>query len=88
MDPNSSNSGLQTLASVLAGGLAGYVDAQNAQPVYVVQPGLQTQYGAAGYYQGAPVAAQPQVTSAATRYTPLLLIGGLVLVAALLLHRA
>lgn len=55
MDPTQSGSStFQTLASVLAGGLAGYVDAQNNQPVAVVAPSPQTQYGYAGTGQTTP----------------------------------
>ena len=46
----------QTLASVLAGGLAGYVDAQNSQPVTVQQPLPQTAYGYAGTGQSSVAA--------------------------------
>jgi hypothetical protein len=51
-----SSSGLQTLASVLAGGLAGYVDSQNSQPITVTSPTPQTAYGVAGTGQGTPAA--------------------------------
>lgn len=48
------NSTLQTLASVLSGGLQGYVDSQNQQPVYVVAPSPNTAYGTAGQGQSTP----------------------------------
>jgi hypothetical protein len=51
MDDSDSGSGFQTLASVLAGGLAGYVDSQNNQPIYVAQPQPQTAYGISGVGQ-------------------------------------
>jgi len=54
LDPSQQPSTFQTLASVLAGGLAGYVDAQNNQPVAVVAPTPQTAFGAAGYGQATP----------------------------------
>lgn len=60
MDPTDSSgdtSTWQTLASVLAGGLGGLVDAQNHQPVYVQTPAPQTAYGYAGVGQSTPVAA-------------------------------
>lgn len=60
MDDDSSQSTFQTLASVLAGGLAGYVDAQNQQPVYVTPTTPQTAYGIAG---------QPSGTAAAGSFT-------------------
>jgi hypothetical protein len=47
-DDSSGQSTLQTLASVFAGGLQGYVDSQNQQPVYVTAPSPQTAYGYAG----------------------------------------
>jgi hypothetical protein len=53
MDDNG-NSTLQTLASVLSGGLQGYVDSQNQQPVYVTAPNQQTAYGYAGQGQTTP----------------------------------
>ena len=56
MDDDSGNSTFQTLASVLAGGLQGYVDSQNQQPVYVVPTQPQTAYGAAGVGNGNAVA--------------------------------
>jgi hypothetical protein len=54
MGDDSSSSTFQTLASVLAGGLSGYVDSQNQQPVYVQQVQPQTQYGYAGQGQNTP----------------------------------
>lgn len=55
MDPTQNGpSTFQTIASVLAGGLGGYVDAQNQQPVYVQTPAVQTQYGYAGVGQATP----------------------------------
>lgn len=55
MDPTQTGSStFQTLASVLAGGLAGYVDAQNNQPVAVVAPSPSTAYGYAGAGQPTP----------------------------------
>ena len=48
MDSTDSGSTFQTLAGVLAGGLAGYVDSQNQQPFYATQPTPQTQYGVQG----------------------------------------
>lgn len=49
MDPTSDGSStFQTLAGVLAGGLAGYVDSQNQQPFYATQPAPQTQFGLQG----------------------------------------
>lgn len=51
------NSTLQTLASVLSGGLQGYVDSQNQQPVYVTAPTPQTAYGYAGQGQNTPAQA-------------------------------
>jgi hypothetical protein len=50
------NSTLQTLAAVLSGGLQGYVDSQNQQPVYVTAPSPQTAYGYAGQGQSTPAA--------------------------------
>jgi hypothetical protein len=74
MDPTQQQpSGWQTLASVLAGGLAGYVDAQNNQPVAVVAPTPQTAYGYAGYGQPTPSAI---TASASSPLLLLLLIGG------------
>jgi len=86
MDPTQSGSNWQTLASVLAGGLAGYVDAQNNQPVTAVQPLPQTAYG----YQGT---AQPTPTSGlgsmfAGGSAPLLLLGALALVAIFALKKS
>jgi hypothetical protein len=81
MDPTQDGSGSswQTLASVLAGGLSGYVDAQNQQPVYVAQPNPQTAYG----NQGAG-----QVTPSATAQAPgWLWIAGLAVVAFLVLRK-
>jgi hypothetical protein len=57
MDPTQSGNNWQTLASVLAGGLAGYVDAQNNQPVTAVQPLPQTAYGYQGTAQATPTSA-------------------------------
>lgn len=51
---SSDPSTFQTIASVLAGGLGGYVDAQNQQPVYVQTPAPQTAYGYAGQGQATP----------------------------------
>jgi hypothetical protein len=48
MGDSDTNSTLQTLASVFAGGLQGLVDSQNNQPVYVTAPSPQTAYGYAG----------------------------------------
>jgi hypothetical protein len=79
-DGTDSSSGLQTLASVLAGGLAGYVDAQNSQPVTVTAPSQQTAYGYAGYGQATPSAA---ASAAPSWLIPVVLIG----VVALLLFK-
>jgi hypothetical protein len=54
---DSTNSTFQTLASVFAGGLQGYVDSQNQQPVYVTAPSPQTAYGYAGQPSSATGAA-------------------------------
>jgi hypothetical protein len=50
---DSAGSVFQTLAGALAGGISGYYDAQQTQPVYVTQPQQQTQYGVAGVNQNA-----------------------------------
>jgi hypothetical protein len=74
MDPTQQGAGgWQTLASVLAGGLGGYVDAQNNQPVYVQTPAPQTAYGYAG---------QGQVTPTTSSLSPTVLLVGVILVAA------
>jgi hypothetical protein len=54
---DSTSSTLQTLASVFAGGLQGYVDSQNQQPVYVTAPSQQTAYGYAGQPSSSTAAA-------------------------------
>jgi hypothetical protein len=51
-DSTDSSSTFQTLASVLAGGLSGYVDAQHG--FYAQQPLPQTGYGYAGTAQPTP----------------------------------
>jgi len=77
MDPTQSGpSGWQTLASVLAGGLGGYVDAQNQQPVYVQTPAPQTQYGYAGVGQSTPT------TSSLGGLSPTVLLVGVIVIAA------
>lgn len=81
MDPNSdSGSVYQTLASVLAGGFQGYVDAQNQQPVYITAPAPQTAFG----YQG--VANNTGGVAGRFTLSPVMLLG-LGVVAFLLLKR-
>lgn len=77
MDPTQQNdpSTWQTLASVFAGGLGGYVDAQNHQPVYVATPAPQTQYGYAGIAQSTP-------TNSLGGLSPTVLLVGVIVVAA------
>jgi hypothetical protein len=75
MDDSSSNT-FQTLASVLAGGLAGYVDAQNSQPVAVVAPTPQTAFGFAGAGQATPSGLTGTLTGSPAM---LLLVGALVI---------
>lgn len=77
MDPTQqSPGGWQTLASVLAGGLGGYVDAQNNQPVYVQTPAPQTAFGYAGVGQTTPT------TSSLGGLSPTVLLVGVIVVAA------
>lgn len=57
MDDSSNASTFQSLAGALAGGLAGYLDAQNSQPITVTAPAPQTAYGYAGVNQGTPTSA-------------------------------
>jgi hypothetical protein len=79
MDPSSgSSSTFQTLAGVLAGGLAGYVDSQNQQPFYASQPAPQTQYGLQG--TGQTVGVQGSVAG----ISPTVLVIGVVVVVAIL----
>ena len=82
MDDSSSGSSWQTLASVLAGGLGGYVDSQNNQPVYVAQPTPNTAYGAAGYAQATPAASSGSATAPSW-----LLYAGVAVVAFMLLRK-
>lgn len=79
MDDSSSNTA-QTLASVLAGGLGGYIDSQNQQPVYVQQPAPQTAYGYAGTTQATP----SSVGIAGIPMSALLITGAIVLAVFLL----
>lgn len=82
MDPSQNQSTFQTLASVLAGGLAGYVDSQNQQPFYATQPTPQTQYGVQGTAQTTGLAS---LTSGGN--STLLIVGVVVVVAVLLLKK-
>jgi hypothetical protein len=75
---DSSGSVFQTLAGALAGGISGYYDSQQTQPVYVVQPTPQTQYGVAGTNQN---------TGTIAGIPPLYLLIGVGLVAFLLLRK-
>lgn len=80
MGEDDSSSTFQTLASVFAGGLQGYVDSQNQQPVYVTAPSQQTAYGYAG---------QPSSVTGSTgglSLSPVMLLG-LAVVAFLLLKK-
>lgn len=80
MDDSDGGSTWQTLSSVLAGGLAGYVDSQNNQPVYVAQPTPNTAYGTAGATQATPATASASAPN-------WMLIAGVAVVAFLLLRR-
>ena len=64
-----------TLASVLAGGLAGYFDSQNNQPVTVTTPAPQTAYGYAGYGQYTPASSSATVISPTVLLLAALVVG-------------
>ena len=83
MDDSGDSGGInwQTLAGALAGGLAGAVDAQNQQPVFVAQPSPQTAYGYAGQGQVTPS------TTASAQAPGWLWIAGLAVIAFFVLRK-
>ncbi|MGH9483757.1 MAG: hypothetical protein ACRD1F_01765 [Terriglobales bacterium] len=78
------SSTLQSLAGALTGGLMGYVDSQNGQPITATLPGYQTAYGYAGVGQPTPLAS---ASASIAGISPTVLVIGVVLVAAFMFMR-
>lgn len=76
------DSTLQNLASALTGGIAGYIDSQQGQPITATVPLPQTAYGYAGVAQPTPTA-----TASVSGISPTVLMIGAVAVVALLMLR-
>ena len=78
------SSTFQNLAGALTGGLLGYIDAQNGQPITATIPSPQTAYGYAGVAQPTPTAT---AAASISGVSPVVLIGAALVVAFLLLRR-